>query len=209
MRTFITFLPGIAFAIFSVGLDVSGYQNPTLGFVLWGVSVFLILAAAVYWLISVVRRRDLLQTENERLGDKLRKVEQEREGFRQESEELRKENTELIAEAESGGQPVYLPDTLEEWLKTTPLTTVPNQTYRNDRIELDGYFYEHCTFEDCTFSFRGQKSFRISADSNVKGMVNIDARGPQLQALLVFMKQLGALHPNSQWYDFYDGRLID
>lgn len=136
------------------------------------------------------------------LEERLREVEQER-------DELRAENEGIIAEAESGSQPAYLPDTLEEWLKTTPLTTIPNQTYRNDRIELDGFFYERCTFQDCTFSFRGTKPFRVSADCTVKGMVNIDARGPQLQAMLVFMKQLGALHPNSQWYDFYDGRLID
>lgn len=122
-------------------------------------------------------------------------------------EELRRENEELIAESES--RPSPLPDTLAEWLETTPLITVPNQTYRNDRIELDGFHYERCVFEDCTFSFKGTKPFRVAESCRVKGMVNIDARGPQAQAMLVFMKQLGALHPNSQWYDFYDGRLIE
>lgn len=76
---------------------------------MWGVSVFLVLAAAVYWLINVVRERNFLQTENERLGDKLHEAEQEREGFKQDSEELRKENAELIAEAESGSQPRISP----------------------------------------------------------------------------------------------------
>jgi len=139
------------------------------------------------------------QEAQDRLRAKLQEVKQER-------AELEAENDELIARSQPGGN---LVDTLEEWLKTTPLTTVPNQTYRNDRIELDGFFYEHCTFENCTFSFKGEKPFRVSADSTVKGIVNIDARGPQLQALLIFMKQLGALHPYSECYDFYDGRQID
>jgi hypothetical protein len=138
--------------------------------------------------------------ERESLGTKLREAEQER-------EELRQENEELIADSESHPDP--LPDTLAEWLKTTPLITVPNQTYRNDRIELDGFHYTRCVFEDCTFSFKGIKPFRVAESCQVRGVVTIDARGPHSQAMLVFMKQLGVLHPDSQWYDFHDGRLIE
>jgi len=200
---------GIALALVPLGLSAVGYElNHKQGYAILILTGLFVAGALIVffwpWLVAAWAwlRRDAelrkARESQERLNTKLHELEQER-------AELEAENEELIAR----GQPDKLVDTLEEWLKTTPLTTVPNQTYRNDRIELDGFFYERCTFEDCTFFFKGEKPFRVSADSTVKGMVNIDARGPQLQALLIFMKQLGALHPNSQWYDFHDGRLID
>lgn len=227
-------LGGIAFGVIPPGLEAVGYPlGPTGGYILLGLAALCgigamgafwpLLSAAWLWLrreaelqrLNTERREALeardrwrkhfeeKQSEAQRLDAvRERQLEKIREAER-ECEELKQENEELIAE--SGNRPDPLPDTLEEWLKTTPLTTVPNQTYRNDRIELDGFHYDRCVFEDCTFSFKGNKPFRVAESCRVKGMIGIDARGPQVQAMLIFMKQLGAVHPNSEWYDLHDG----
>ncbi len=190
-----------------------GIESLLLGYVLLGVAGLLLVFGAMQawlkfrdWANGLVDQRDQSKAQLHQSEEELRDLDAKLQRAEQEREELKRENEELIAELKS--QPEALPPTLEEWLHTTPLTTVPNKTYRNDRIELDGFFYEHCIFEDCTFTFRGTKPFRISADSTIKGVVNIDTPGPQLQALVGFMKQLGALVSHTQFYDVADGKEI-
>ena len=103
----------------------------------------------------------------EQAGAENKRLETELSEALQENEELRQENEEMIAELENLPDP--LPDTLAEWLQTMLLITVPNQTYRNDRIELDGFHYTRCMFEDCTFSFKGTKPFRVAESCTVRG----------------------------------------
>jgi hypothetical protein len=110
---------------------------------------------------------------------------------------------------ERDDRPNPLPDTLEEWLEMTPLFTVANRTFRNDRIELDGFHYERCVFNSCTFSFKGTKPFRVAESCRIEGGYSIDARAPQALAMLVFLKSLGALHPDSEYRDPTDGGLVD
>jgi regulator of replication initiation timing len=139
----------------------------TLAFlVLFGVSLVAGIVEGAFrfrsWIRSQAETLGEVETENKRL-------ETERGETLQENEELKQENEELIAELENPPDP--LPDTLAEWLETIPLITVPNQTYRNDRIELDGFHYSRCVFEDCTFSFRGTKPFRVAESCTVRGVV--------------------------------------
>jgi hypothetical protein len=122
-------------------------------------------------------------------------------------ENLKVENEALIAELDNLPDPV--PDTLEEWHKTTPLLTVQNQTFRNDRIELDGFHYARCVFDSCTFSFRGTKPFMVAETCTIEGGYNIDAtRSPQALSILVLLKSLDAL-PGTEYRDSVDGGLVD
>lgn len=50
MRTVVYFLPGIALAVFNIGWDMIGYQNPTLGYVLWGLAAALLIIGAWPWI---------------------------------------------------------------------------------------------------------------------------------------------------------------
>lgn len=152
----------------------------------WGAVLPMLVVAAVLFLIAVHRQ--------------FQEIERER-------DELKQENEELIAESENRSSPV--PDTLEEWLKTTPLFTVQNRTFRNDRIELDGFHYERCVFDSCTFSFKGTKPFRVAETCRVEGGYNIDASAPQALAILVFLKSLDGLHRDIEYFDPYDGELVD
>lgn len=91
MRPFVPYLPGVAVAIFNAGWDMIGYQNPTLGFILWAVSAVLILIPAAYWLVGVVRERNQLKADIEQLQTKFSEVEQERERLRGQKELLDEE----------------------------------------------------------------------------------------------------------------------
>jgi hypothetical protein len=122
-------------------------------------------------------------------------------------DELELENQELIAESENRPEP--LPDTLAEWVDKTPLFTIRNRTYRNDRIELDGRHYDRCVFDSCTFSFKGTKPFTVAESCRVEGDYNIDATAPQALAILVFLKSLGAFHSDFEYRDPVDGGLVD
>ena len=133
------------------------------------------------------------------LGEELRETKRER-------DELKRENEELIEESENRPRP--LPDTLDEWMDTTPLTTVANRTFRNDRIEFDGFHYANCTFDACTFSFKGTKPFRVAETCKIVDGYNIDARAPQASAILVFLKSVGAFHPDTSFFD-PDGGLVN
>jgi hypothetical protein len=134
--------------------------------------------------------------------------EQARRKAERERDELKQEDEELIAGSENRANP--LPDTLTEWLGTTPLFTVANRTFRNDRIELDGFHYVNCVFDSCTFSFRGTKPFRVAETCRIEGGYSIDAtRAPQALAILVFLKSLDALGPDTEYRDPIDGGLVD
>lgn len=93
------------------------------------------------------------------------------------------------------------PATLDEWIRTTPLATVSDKTFRNEEIELDGYMYLNCVFINPTFVFKGEKPFGVPG-CRVEGSVNIDARTPQLQLLLVLLRITGGLNPDRQEYIF-------
>jgi hypothetical protein len=40
-----------------------------------------------------------------------------------------------------------------------PLKTVADAPFQNQRIALDGMYYDRCTFKECTFVCRGEKPF--------------------------------------------------
>jgi hypothetical protein len=116
------------------------------------------------------------------------------------------EQARLKAEQERDEQ--KLPDTFAEWLDKTPLATVRNRTFRNDRIELDGNHYNQCVFDSCTFSFKGTKPFEVAETCQIRGDYNIDAPAPQAMAILRLLKSLDAL-ANTEYRDPIDGELVD
>jgi hypothetical protein len=124
----------------------------------------------------------------------------------QERDKLKLQNEELIAESENRPDP--LPDTLEEWEKVAPPVPVRNRTYRNDRVELDGFYYDACVFDNCTFSFKGTKPFTVVASCRIEGHHNIDAPAPQAMAILRFLKSFDGI-PGTEYRDPVDGGLLD
>jgi hypothetical protein len=122
--------------------------------------------------------------------------------------ELWKEEEQARRNAEQERDKQKLPETLAEWLEATPLITVSNRTYRNERIELDGFHYVRCVFIACTFSYKGPKPFRIAETCRVEEPYIDATKAPQALAILVFLKSLGAL-PNTEYRDPVDGGLVD
>ena len=152
---------------------------------LWGAVLPVLAVAVILFLVAVHRQ--------------FQEIEQER-------DVLRQENEALIEESEN--RPVPLPDTLAEWLDSTPLSIVRNQTFRNDRIELDGNHYNRCVFDSCTFSFKGTKPFEVAETCRIEGRYNIDAPAPQAMAILRLLASLDAL-PATEYRDPVDGELVD
>ena len=112
---------GIALALVPLGLSAVGYElNHKQGYAILILTGLFVAGALIVffwpWLVAAWAwlRRDAelrkARESQERLNTKLHELEQER-------AELEAENEELIAR----GQPDKLVDTLEEWLKTTPL----------------------------------------------------------------------------------------
>jgi hypothetical protein len=159
------------------------------------------------WWVGLLILGTLLLQAVFRAGYAVWKEEKEaREEAQQQRDELKRENDELIGDSENRPDP--LPDTLAEWLDTTPLFTVRNRTFRNDRVELDGFPYTNCTFDSCTFFFKGTKPFEVAETCRIEGGYNIDAPAPQAMAVLRFLKSLDAL-ADTEYRDPVDGGLVD
>jgi hypothetical protein len=189
---------GIALALMPIGLEAIGYQvSHRQGYAILTLTALLIVAGVVVFFWPWIRgawswlRRDAA----------LRGAEAER-------DELKQENEELIAESKD--RPDSIPDTLAEWEEIAPPVPVRNRTFRNDRVELDGFYYDACVFDSCTFSFKGTKPFTVAASCRIEGGYNIDAtRSPQALAMVVFLKSLGAFHSDFEFVDPHDGRSVD
>jgi cell division protein FtsB len=196
---------GIALALMPIGLEAIGYQvSHRQGYAILALTALLIAAGIVVFFWPWIRgawswlRRD---AQRDQLAARARTLELER-------DELKQRNEELIAESENRSDSI--PDTLAEWEEIAPPVPVRNRTFRNDRVELDGFYFDNCVFDSCTFSFKGTKPFTVAASCRIEGGYNIDAtRSPQALAILVFSKSLGAFHPDFEFVDPHDGRSVD
>lgn len=101
MRTTVSFLSGIALIIFNLGWDMIGYRNPTLGFVFWVLSAFLLVVPAVYWIIFVVRKHS--QTSGERTS----KVSDRRDSGESEEPARSIDNRFVTSHGQMGGQTAF------------------------------------------------------------------------------------------------------
>lgn len=77
----------MAVAVFNIGWDMIGYQNPALGFVLWAIAGVLILVPAVYWIIGTARERNQLREDNKRLREEAKKDKHEHERLQEAQQE--------------------------------------------------------------------------------------------------------------------------
>jgi hypothetical protein len=156
---------GIVFALVPIGLDAIGYElGPRQGYIILAAAAILFAIAVAICIWPVVRavwawlRRD---AQRDRLAARARTLEHER-------DELKQRNEELVAESENRPDP--LPDTLAEWEEIAPPVPIRNRTFRNDRVELDGFYYDACVFDSCTFSFKGTKPFTVAASCRIEGV---------------------------------------
>lgn len=95
---------------------------------------------------------------------------------------------------ETNAVPEHLTDEeLHKRFYAQSLKPIRGANFIDQRVPLDGFLYEQCTFERCTFVYRGEKPFGI-VDFVLKGNDNnVEARDPGLHAfsrLLVALKYI-------------------
>ncbi len=95
-----------------------------------------------------------LKTENEELKARLRETEQER-------DELTRGNEELLAQRDEAPERLDAEE-LHKRFYSQPLQEVGGATFVGERIPLDGFHYDHCSFERCTLVYWGEKPFGLS-----------------------------------------------
>jgi hypothetical protein len=77
-----------------------------------------------------------------------------------------------------------------------PLQKVSGAAFVDERIPMDGMHYDHCTFERCTFVYRGEKPFGLS-HFEVRGNDNtLEAHSPGLQAFSRLLVALKYINPH-------------
>lgn len=76
-----------------------------------------------------------------------------------------------------------------------PLKPIRDATFINERVSLDGFLYERCTFKDCTFVYRGEKPFGL-ADFVIEGDdYSVEAGSPALHAFVRLLVALKYVDP--------------
>ena len=122
-------------------------------------------------------------------------------GIKQERDELRQENQELIGDIQKLKdelEALRLQDPEAKWNNTVK-SPIIGRTYRNERVELDGFSYSNCKFIHVTFVFRGEKPFDL-AHNSIEGPYNIDAPSERLQMFLILLRALNYLNPEAEIY---------
>jgi|SRR5208283_3414782 len=75
------------------------------------------------------------------------------------------------------------------------LTTVSDKHFANERIEVDGNSFHHCTFKNVTLDYRGEKAFDFK-DNTFEGSAWLDlSKDLSLDGLMELQIMLGALKP--------------
>lgn len=100
------------------------------------------------------------------------------------------------SEEQTGVPSEHLTDKeLQKRFYAQSLKPIRGANFIDQRVPLDGFLYEQCTFERCTFVYRGEKPFGL-ADFVVKGNDNnIEARGPGLHAFSMLLVALKYINP--------------
>jgi len=84
----------------------------------------------------------------------------------------------------------------KEWQDSmSHLTIVSDKHFANERIEVDGYSYHHCTFKNVTLDYKGEKAFDFE-DNTFEGSAWLDlSQDLSLDGLMTLQIMLGALKP--------------
>ena len=85
-----------------------------------------------------------------------------------------------------------------EWSNTVKVPIV-GKSYRNERVELDGFSYSNCTFVNVTFVYKGQRPYDL-AGNTIQGCY-VDAASAPLQGLIVLLYHLYLLNPEMDLSD--------
>lgn len=133
---------------------------------------------------STKRWRDLEQ-EKEEFKTKLQESEQEREKLAQENERLAAQKDEAPEKLNT--------EELHKRFYAQPLQKVSEANFVDERVPLDGFHYDHCTFECCTFVYRGEKPWSLTHFQTIGNDNTIEAHTPGLREfsrLLVTLKYI-------------------
>ncbi len=87
----------------------------------------------------------------------------------------------------------------EQW-NSQPKKPVIGQTFRNRRVELDGYSYTNCTFENVTLVYRGEKPFDL-AHNTFKNSVDVEASGTRLELFVQLLDHMDVFGPDIKKLD--------
>lgn len=81
-------------------------------------------------------------------------------------------------------------------LKPTPSVYAPipviGKTFVNERVPLDGYRYDKCTFRNVTFDYNGTTPVQL-AGNNVEGSIGIRSNSLAVAGTVSLMKGMGYL----------------
>lgn len=144
---------------------------------------FLILAliiGAIWWIMSW-RYRDLLASKDGQIELQDRQLADFREKFSGLSAEQVKAGVELIKRQQAKAFPSA---------EGTNFTQVRGKTFRNERVLLDGFDYEGCTFENVTLVYNGGAG-RMH-NNKVAGFI-ITSDVPEIHSAITLLFNLGLL----------------
>ena len=77
----------------------------------------------------------------------------------------------------------------------TNLKLVYGKEFQNERIELDGRYFEHCKFNHVTLILRGRSNF-VLRDNVFSGDLWIDAANGPASQIIVLMKAMDLINKN-------------
>ena len=76
--------------------------------------------------------------------------------------------------------------------KNYKFTEVRNRKFNKETVPVDGYGYEHCSFEDVTFDWNGTAPFKFQYCSFL-GRPNINTRSDTVTTTIILLKALQIL----------------
>ena len=82
-----------------------------------------------------------------------------------------------------------------QWPDPYQPISVVNKAFRNEEVLLDGYSYDHCTFENVTFVYNGTTAPQMMFPT-IRGSFNLRSDNVAVEGTLAMLKGFGMLQPD-------------
>lgn len=80
---------------------------------------------------------------------------------------------------------------IKEFVGIGELTIVHSKTFSNEVVELDGYFYQDCTFRNVTFQYNG--GMLNFSHNQIIGDLKFESKNKDINSAFVFLARFGLL----------------
>lgn len=84
----------------------------------------------------------------------------------------------------------------KDW-DSTPVVRVTGKQFINETIPLDGFHYDHCTFDNVNLEYNGDKTFGLTYNK-FKGNIVIKTKNPAIKEFLAALQNLGFFRADLQ-----------